>query len=464
MMTLRPSGVGLGEEYKTVSALDGSMLHRSRMLSWEQVQELADIPAPIESPYWNLGELGSFLDRLTDGLDRRRAALIHAMRHETGFIPSDCEEVFDGVLTLLRKFCAHDQNSAEPPPKPYFHDDRVIDFAVAPWGSIAVILPQNAFLYLAVTCLANALAAGNRVALRAPGQSALSATLLAEAVQEAGAALEIAAIVMAKSKEFVAAFQETSQPGLIHYMGSSRHAPSILAESFRAGKSSLIDGDGNVLVYVGPDANPGDAADVLTQGAIRYNGQTCTSINGAIIHLDIYDEVRSALLQRWRALTFGDTIEDPSVSVGPLLSSEQAQWCEAQLAQSGGELLRGGKSARNILEPGLLEHPNTTSSLVREGLFGPALWIARGDAKDYLGIWRTNKYPLCAGVIGAQEPREWWALRLPGVARLVVDGDPSIEDIFEPWGGYLGSGSNPVSSWKSKYQRTLQIDSPIRRS
>ena len=53
-----------------------------------------------------------------------------------------------------------------------------------------------------------------------------------------------------------------------------------------------------------------------------------------------------------------------------------------------------------------------------------------------------------------------WA-DLPNLARLVVNGDPSQEHIFEPWGGYPASGANPVDHWPSKYQRLVQIDGPL---
>ena len=459
-MISSPIAAGHGEGYTAVSTLDAGVLHRTTMLSWEQLQTLAAAPAPLESPYRDGAALAAFLERLARQLDRRREALIHAMRHETGFIPSDCDEVFAGVLALLHGFPASDPNDVSPRESAKLQNGRVAQFASAPWGTICVVLPQNAFLYLAAVCLAAALAAGNRVVLRAPSQSALSAMLLAETLQDAGADWEHAAVVTAKSKEFVTAFQESTQPGLIHYMGSSRHAPAILSDSFKAGKASIVDGDGNAIVYLGPQIDPDAAARILTQGAIRYNGQTCTSINGAVIHPQIYDAVRRTLLKHWEALTFGNTLDDPRTDVGPLLSADQALWCEQQLAQSGGTLLQGGHSSGNLLTPALLEAPDPHSSLVREGLFGPALWITEGDAGQFAEIWRHNKYPLCAGVIGAEQAPEWWLSRLPGVARLVVDGDPSIEDIFEPWGGYLGSGSNPVGDWTSKYRRVLQIDRP----
>lgn len=71
------------------------------------------------------------------------------------------------------------------------------------------------------------------------------------------------------------------------------------------------------------------------------------------------------------------------------------------------------------------------------------------------------QYPLCAGVLSASAEAPWWLARLPNVARLTVNGDPSIEDVFAPWGGYPGSGANPVGPWHEKYQRTVQVDEAV---
>jgi hypothetical protein len=41
-----------------------------------------------------------------------------------------------------------------------------------------------------------------------------------------------------------------------------------------------------------------------------------------------------------------------------------------------------------------------------------------------------------------------------------MNGDPSIEAVFEPWGGYPASGINPVSVWMEKYTRVVALDEP----
>jgi succinate-semialdehyde dehydrogenase/glutarate-semialdehyde dehydrogenase len=241
-------------------------------------------------------------------------------------------------------------------------------------------------------------------------------------------------------------------------MGSSQHAPGILKQCFEAGKSAIADGAGNVWVYVDENNTPESAARILAQGATRYNGQTCTSINGALIHPAIYERVRHQLREYISEINTGNPLIE-NVNVGPLFDAAQAQWCVGQMQSSGGEIF-GGECDGNYLKPAVIEEPSFDSAIIREGLFGPALWIAPCERDEFIRLWPRNKYPLCAGILSDEKP-QWWLASLPNAARIVWNGDPSIEHIFEPWGGYPSSGANPVSIWHEKYTRVVSIDEAI---
>jgi glyceraldehyde-3-phosphate dehydrogenase (NADP+) len=208
---------------------------------------------------------------------------------------------------------------------------------------------------------------------------------------------------------------------------------------------------------VGADVVLEWTVEILTAGALRYNGQTCTSINGAMIHPAIYPALRERLIERWSHLKTGNPLTE-AVDVGPLFDEAQAAWCQSQIQESGGKILCGGQREGNLLVPTLVENPSLQSSLVRSGLFGSAMWLAPGDEKTFVAWWRSNQYPLGAGVLSPSAEPSWWLSRLPNLARLSVNGDPSIEHIFEPWGGYASSGVNPVGLWQRKYQRWVQVD------
>jgi glyceraldehyde-3-phosphate dehydrogenase [NAD(P)+] len=322
-----------------------------------------------------------------------------------------------------------------------------------------VVLPHNAFLLVALTCMLNALRTGNRIILRAPQQSARSASILAAAIEKADPPPNAVSVVSAPAKEFLEALYHSENPCLIHYMGSSAHAPSILSKAFQNRKSVIIDGQGNGWIYVADDACIETAVRVLSQGAIRYNGQTCTSVNGAIIAPGIFPIIRDRLQVIWDNMSYGNPLVE-DVQVGLLFDNVQAANCVELIQSSNGKILSGGHCIDNLLQPTLVESPEQDSLLVTEGVFGCVLWISPGTEEDFISCWNRNRYPLCAGIISDSSNSRRLQMSLGNLARLTVNGDPSNEYLFEPWGAYPGSGLNSVSLWSTKYQRVVQVDEP----
>jgi len=451
---------GTGASFEQRSPVDGSRVQVAHVLAPQELERLLEASMNVAI---DQAEVWLFTERLHAALQAIAPLLLATMQLETGFTGKDCAELLEGTLAYVRGFKqSFEQGNIGPAdPLPYHAGHaRRIRLVRSAWGTLAVILPQNAFLLIAVTTLLNALATGNRVILRAPQQSARSAALLGAALGAAKAPEQAVSVVLVKAREFVDALCRSRLPLLIHYMGSSQHGAQILADTFHAGKPVLVDGSGNGWVWVDANVSIEEAVNILATGALRYNGQTCTSINGAMIHPSLYPHVRARLTERWNTLTFGNPLV-ADVNVGPLFDEEQARWCQQQIEQSGGHILCGGERDGNLLPPTLVEHPSPHSSLVREGLFGSGLWIAAGTRDEFVSWWPHNQYPLCAGVLDPAADATWWLSRLPSVARLVINGDPSVEYIFEPWGGYPSSGMNLVGAWHEKYQRVVSVDESV---
>ncbi|MDF2439828.1 MAG: hypothetical protein JWN98_812 [Abditibacteriota bacterium] len=464
---------GRGDSSDSHSPFDHSLVQRVSLLSDAEQYHLLyhhmQQASPFEAPLVD-GELGAFAQALYQRMRAMQSLFVEACHFETGFSHSDCEELQCGTLDYIEGFAEYLQatNTPSSAPQKYFDAgrERHIELKPQPWGAIAIVLPQNAAVLVGVVALLNALATGNRVILRPPLQCARSSALLAHAIGVAALTAPSVqsriSVVMTRARSFLQQLCQAPLPALIHYMGSSDHVPSLLADAWAGGKNVIADGSGNTWVWVGPQTRLDDAVSVLCSGALRYNGQTCTSINGAIIHPDLYDNVRERLLAHWQTLRTSTSpgAASPDTTIcGPLFDEKQAAWCREQLENSGGTLLCGGGQQGNLLAPALLEHPRRESSLVSDGVFGPALWITRGDADLFKTWWMSNRYPLCAGVLGATSQDDVVAMwPLNNLARLVVNGDPSVEHIYEPWGGYAASGFNLVSAWLHKYSRTVSID------
>ena len=431
------------QPFRTLSPVDGSELAAGRLL-----EEFDDLLSSVLPKTLDFGAIGVALVR---GISRQKAEFSDSLHRETGFVPSDCRELVEGALAYAQGYADHPSTQLTPPPASEFASGgRRIALTAVPFGTVAAILPQNAFLPLALACMLNALRAGNRVILRSPTQSARSAALLSEVVSQIPELVPFVSILLCPARSFVDAFMASTGSGLLQFFGSSRRAGELTSRGFDSGKTVLVDGEGNTWVYVDSSFPVETAAEILVQGAFRYRGQTCTSINGAILHPELFEAVsrRVAALAADRAR-------------GPLFDEAQAEWCLGRVTASGGKVVAGGIRQGALLSPSVVVHPAWDSELVREGIFGPALWLAPGDADTFADRWLTNRYPLSAAVLQSPADPGFWVQSLPGLARLVLNGDPSIEDPFEYWGGYAPSGQNPVSAWPAKYQRVVQIDSSL---
>ena len=426
----------------------GFVVQESRLLS---EAELA--AAFAESGPWNGDDLEVWTQSLAQSLSSQRADYLDAIRVSTGFALGDCEEVFDSTLEFVKGFKTRKIEEHETV-RTLERDLHVVEY---PWGTVAAVLPQNAFFSLALTVLLNGLSTGNRVVLRAPTGGLRIGAMLAQSLTSAGFPPACFSVVLADAGNFIEAWAGSSTPCLLHYMGSSARAPDLLQRSWTSGKPILIDGTGNTWMFVDRDQDPEEAASTVWKGSIRYNGETCTSINGAIVHPDVFDALTAALRTHVDVCRYGC---DVNAEVGPLFNTRQAAEMRLVTERSNGTEHRAGNDAAGVFAPTLVVNPSWDSELVREGVFAPAVWVAPGSVDDFERNWNLNQYPLCAGVLSQVSETVARIKRLPNASRIVINGDPSVEDPMEPWGAYPRCGLNPVGAWDKKYLRCVQMDLP----
>lgn len=380
--------------------------------------------APVSS---TLGSPDTNRQAVLERLQAARVELALRIHSELGYTDKDAHEIIEGVIEFTRAF-------REPELGTRIVDNvlpnRQLRISYAPVGVVLVVLPSNAFLSLSVIAALNAVSVGCPVVLRVPQSSPETGKLLAK-IFEGSSGISI---VQAPAGELIDSFLDSSVSGLLHYFGSSRRIPDLARRCAEAGKGLVGEGEGNTWVYLDDSVEPAEAARQLAEGALRFHGETCTSINGAIIHPAIFERVKASLIPLFQAIEMDVPKEIRSLG-----------------SKSGSELLVDQPS------PLLMEDPDGESGLVREGFFGSALWIRSGDYAEFRSLWRSNRFPLCAAYWG-KAPDD--LVTLENVARLVINGDPSIEDPLEPWGAYGRSGISRVEEWHLKYVRPFQLDEP----
>jgi acyl-CoA reductase-like NAD-dependent aldehyde dehydrogenase len=244
---------------------------------------------------------------------------------------------------------------------------------------------------------------------------------------------------------------------LIHYIGSNQYALPVFMESYAARKVCLLDGQGNGMLYLDHTFPVERAVELVTSGATRFNGETCTSVNGVLVEQDIYEEVREALVEAFHKLCVGEPTA-PETEIGPLFSREQAESLARAVHAGHLRLLCGGSAEGAYFTPAVVEGVATDDALVRQGLFGPALWIRPVREHELFDWLRANQFPLSDAILSTRTELIRRFAFQSRAARICVNEDPSVESMFEPWGGYPPSGNNPVSIWIAKYRQTFQLD------
>jgi acyl-CoA reductase-like NAD-dependent aldehyde dehydrogenase len=454
-------------EYEVVSPVTGTTTTRIPLATKHEIAEcLSTLGHHRDCP--DADAVFSFLRRLADQIRLQKELFFETTYLETGFISRDSMEIITEAIKFLCDFEVYAtemaKNEGIPSIIPHSYSgnpQRTMRIVRCPARCVAAVLPQNAALTLGVIVIASALYAGSRVVLRPPLQSASSGALLARAVSQSEPPPSSIAIVYGLAEDFLEACYLSAEVDLIHYIGSSRYAPGVLARAFDVGKTCLIDGQGNGMLYVDDTFPLDEAIRIITTAGTRFNGETCTSVNGVLVKDSIYKDFKEAVVDTFQNLQVGHPLEQ-GIQVGPLFNQQQAvQLAKAIRDTATAKVLCGSHVAGAYFSPTVVEGVNLHDSIVREGLFGPAIWIAP-VAENRVWDWlQVNRFPLSDAVLSTNEDLIQAFVRNSRAPRVCINADQSIESMFEPWGAYPPGGLNEVSIWTEKYRRAFVVDGDL---
>ncbi len=449
--------------FDVISPVNNQLIERVKLTTKYQITKiLRDIPDNGLSIPGN--EILQFLRRLSKTFKQMKEEFFKRTWLETGFIAKDSMEMVESAIEYLNYFegFAKESGSVEKifPFSYELTNQRRMKITQRPLRCVAGIVPQNASLPLSVIIIASALYSGARVVIRPSLQCASTGELLAEAVKASRPPDSCVQVINCLANDFLDACYNSHCVDLIHYIGSNRYATSVLSDAFTHGKIALLDGQGNGMLYFDDTFPIDEGIDIIVKGATRFNGETCTSINGVLIKENIYEDVRRRLIDAFSKLKTGHPL-DKDVEVGPLFSTKQAINLSNSITGTHARFSCGGKPNGAFFTPAVIEHASIKDPIVQEGFFGPVIWITK-IKKDQLWKWvGGNRFPLSDTILSKDKELITTFARRSKAARICVNQDPSVESMFEPWGGYPPSGLNPVSAWVEKYKQPFQFDGLI---
>jgi len=313
-----------------------------------------------------------------------------------------------------------------------------------PAGPAVIITPWNAPFMLSTWKCAPALAAGNPVILKPAEWSPLSASVLADLIDEAGFPAGVFNIVQGYGADLGDAL--VSNPGVkrISFTGSVPTARLIgrVAADNIVPFTAELGGKSPVLVFADADI---DAAAKKAAGQYDDSGQVCMAGTRIIVQ----DSIKDEFLERFHAYVDKHIMGD-SRAAGTTMSAlihpthvERVLGFIERARDNGDNIVRGGKRWRegaNFIEPTLIEPKSNDSEVVQSEIFGPVLTFQTfGTEEEGVALANSTAYGL-SGIIYTGD-----AARAERVGRAVRGGTVwvntfLVRDLTAPFGGIGISG------------------------
>jgi aldehyde dehydrogenase (NAD+) len=339
-------------------------------------------------------------------------------------------------------------------------------------GVVGAITPWNFPLYLNLTKLGPALAAGCTVVLKPAPDTPWSATTIGRLIaEETDIPPGVVNIVAGADHALGEMLATDPRVDVVTFTGSTATGRRVMANAAGTVKKVLLELGGKSATIMLEDADlPATLAGIGQVCA--HGGQGCALTTRLLLPRSRYEEGVALARQAFESFPYGDP-NDPSHLQGPQVSARQRERVLGYIAkarQEGARLVMGGGTPKHLpkgyyVEPTLFADVRPDSTLAREEVFGPVLAVIPfEDDDDAVRIANDSIYGLSGAVASASEERALAVARRIRTGTLAVNGAMWFA-VDTPFGGYRQSGlgrENGVQGFE-EYLETKVIGLPPRR-
>src|SRR5918994_40148 len=188
--------------------------------------------------------------------------------------------------------------------------DEFLNYTIhKPIGVAGLIMPWNSPLMLSSWRIAPALAAGNTVVLKPAEWSPLTATYLAEVLEEAGVPSGVFNVVHGFGETAGAPLSRHPGVDLISFTGETTTGKEIIAAGAPTLKRWSVELGGKSPVVVFDDADPDLCVDAALAQIFTLNGQRCTAGSRLLVQEPLYERIVAAVAERAKNIRVGDPFD-----------------------------------------------------------------------------------------------------------------------------------------------------------
>ena len=172
---------------------------------------------------------------------------------------------------------------------------------------------------------------------------------------------------------------------LVSATGSTRMGKSVSAAVGARLGNSLLELGGNNAIIITPSADLKMVVPGAVFGAVGTAGQRCTSTRRLIVHEEVYDKVKDALVNAYKQVVIGNPLDETN-HVGPVIDKDAVEMYKKALEQAkaeggnviveGGVLTGEGYESGCYVKPAIVEAENSFK-IVQHETFAPILYIMK---------------------------------------------------------------------------------------
>jgi len=240
----------------------------------------------------------------------------------------------------------------------------------SPYGTVAAIFPYDAPTVMLARLGGAALLTGNQLRFSFSSQTPRSANLIAEISKSVES---FQPIIGENNRAFGQKCVEDEEVRVLFISGASAVGEAYRREHRSFDKLFFAGPGGMPAAVVYEDADVQAASRFIARRAFINGGQYCTTLKKALIHRDLYERVRSQILEFVAELKVGNPF-DEETDIGPIRVERTRVILERALKLcSGARLLTGGMEGEFVF-PLVLEMD--MEKIPDLELFGPFLVLS----------------------------------------------------------------------------------------
>jgi acyl-CoA reductase-like NAD-dependent aldehyde dehydrogenase len=285
---------------------------------------------------------------------------------------------------------------------------RYFSSMAEPVGVVAIVVPWNAPVALFIRSLGPALAAGNTVTAKLPGQTALTNALMAEVVSQARSMPAGVVNMFTEWGNTGARFLvESADVDMVSFTGSIEVGRLIAAAGAKTLKRVNLELGGKTPMIVFDDAPLGSTLPILAGGVTTFAGQNCMAGSRILVQRRIADQVRERLAEQLTRVVLGSG-EEENTQMGPLIDSAAVARVDrivedsasyAKVIVRGGPVTDGPLASGAFYRPSLIEVEDLDAPIIQQEIFGPvATFEVFHDENDAIHRANATEFGLAAAV------------------------------------------------------------------